>query len=411
MIKHQEIPKKELFLQVFIFIGVLYTAIEAPLNFTFSFPLEIWRVILDTLIAIIFFIDLQKELKNNSYKENKISLIIDSICSLPFELIFYIFFQNTHLDILQYLGLIRVLRVSRLIKYIQDIALIPQQIKMTVMISFFYICVHFISCLWMLVENVEGLNNLDRYVKAMYWTLTTLTTIGYGDITPQTMFGRIFTMIIMIMGVGLYGIVIGNVSKVIAQKERYKLEAREKITELNDFMKHYHIPEKLQQNVFSYYNNMLNKRLTQNDQKIINELPQALQHELQIYMNIKLIKNLSLFETCSVQSLKEVAMNLKQVFYAPGHNIINIGDIGSELYIISHGSVEVFNRDGKSIAHLSEGQFFGEMALLEERARNASVVAYTYCDLYKLEKEDFLNVTNNHPELLASIQNVANKRK
>ena len=51
------------------------------------------------------------------------------------------------------------------------------------------------------------------YVDALYWTITTMTTVGYGDVVPKTITTKLFTMFIMILGVGSYGIVIAQVSK------------------------------------------------------------------------------------------------------------------------------------------------------------------------------------------------------
>ena len=80
------------------------------------------------------------------------------------------------------------------------------------------------------------------------------------------------------------------------------------------------------------------------------------------------------------------------------------------MFIIGHGVVEVILKDGNIVASLHEGQFFGEAALLKQTTRNANVRAQTYCDLYKLKKEDFLHIIEKYPELLESMQKVTKKR-
>ena len=67
-------------------------------------------------------------------------------------------------------------------------------------------------------------------------------------------------------------------------------------------------------------------------------------------------------------------------------------------------------KDGNVVASLHEGQFFGEQALLEETTRNASVRAQTYCDLYKLEKKDFVEIISRHPDLLDNMRKTMHKR-
>jgi voltage-gated potassium channel len=174
-------------------------------------------------------------------------------------------------------------------------------------------------------------------------------------------------------------------------------------------MKHYNIPPSLQDEAFAYYNHLYSKRLSDNDQQIINDLPVALQKELKLYMNIKLISTVPIFKSCGGKCLRDVAMVLEQNFYSPGQDIVQVGEIGEEMFIIGHGSVEVLV-DEKSVANLHEGQFFGESALLQRTTRNANVKGKSYCDLYKLKKEDFLKIIQKHPKLLQNIEDVVRNR-
>lgn len=421
MLKNKKLSKAEITWNVIIFTAVTLTALEAPFSFTFETNLQTWQVILDIIISLIFMADVcyqitqkRKGKINFATQQDKYSwwglIAVDVVASIPFDLISYFLGGMNGVRILSFLRLFRMVRIIRLFQIVGQITIVPRGLRVSIYSVMFILAVHWISCAWVRVETIPGINDTDVYVKALYWTVTTLTTIGYGDITPTTMHGRIFTMLVMILGVGVYGIVIGNVTRMIAAGERYKEQAREKMTDLGTFMKYYNIPERLQQNVFSYYQHLLTKRLTDNDNKIINELPQALQHELQMYMNIKLIRTLPIFRDCTQQCLKDVAAALQQKYFGPGQTVINIGEVGEEMYVIGHGIVEVILKDGSTVATLHEGQFFGEAALLRETKRNANVRAQSYCDLYKLDKEDFSHIVDKHPELLESIERVANKR-
>ena len=107
-------------------------------------------------------------------------------------------------------------------------------------------------------------------------------------------------MSIMVLGVGVYGFVIGNIAQILGDRNRYKEKAREKIEEIGAFMSYYRVPRKIQAQTLDYLNDLLAKRLTENDQQIISDLPQAIQDELTTYMNIKLI-NLYLSSIIAVQ--------------------------------------------------------------------------------------------------------------
>jgi CRP-like cAMP-binding protein len=74
--------------------------------------------------------------------------------------------------------------------------------------------------------------------------------------------------------------------------------------------------------------------------------------------------------------------------YLPGDVVIREGDIGHELFLISEGAVKV-ERTGHEVARLGPGEFFGELALLSGKPRNATVVAADALETYVLGEADF----------------------
>ncbi len=406
-----------------IFWSVTFTAAEAPYSFTFSTKLQSWQIWSDVLISIIFTIDFiyhlrefrkkhkNKLLRNKINNKDFIYLVVDLISCIPFDLTFYLFGIGVSAG--KFLKLIRLFRLIRIVKIfsvVDSLTIVPSYVKFQLVVVSSLIVIHWIACGWILLHPVYDSSQVEYYVKSFYWAVTTLTTIGYGDITPTGIVDRIYTMIIMILGVGVYGLVIGNISRIFAEAARYKEQSREKFQDLSLFMRHYHIPDRLQSAVFNYYNHLFSKRLSDNDQQIIGELPLALKQELQIYMNMKLIRNLPVFKYSSQACLKAIAASLEQNYYGPNDTIISIGELGEEMFIIGHGVIDVILKDGNVVASLHEGQFFGEAALLKETTRNANVRAQTYCDLYKLKKEDFLRIIESFPELLENMQKVTRRR-
>lgn len=420
MFNSKQVTKNELIWNAIIFVAVIFTAFEAPFSFIFQTKIQKWQLVTDLLISGLFAGDLifryqkkrsqEMQFRSKSHRVKWFALMsVDFIASIPYDILSYAF----GLHAFTYFRLFRLIRVARLFEIVSNLAFVPKAIKFTAILSVFSVAVHWISLCWIMITPINQAEIIDRtshYITAMYWTVTTLTTIGYGDITPTTNQGRLFTMVIMILGVGVYGFVIGTVTKMVQDGERYKQQNREKMHDLASFMKHYNVPERLQQNVFSYYNHLVTKRLTENDNKIINELPQALQGELTIYMNMKLIRNLPFFKNLTSSCLKEVAGALEQKYFGPGQTIINIGETGSEMYIIGHGSVEVILSDGNVVATLHEGQVFGESALIHDTKRNANVRALGYCELYRLDKEQFDEITIRHGELIDRISSLTTRR-
>ena len=82
--------------------------------------------------------------------------------------------------------------------------------------------------------------------------------------------------------------------------------------------------------------------------------------------------------------------------------LIRQGDAGDCFYLIQSGSVRV-ERDGQELARLGPGDYFGEMAVLDQEPRSATLTASEDCELLKLDQEDFYELLHEHPELSQSI--------
>lgn len=398
--------------QIVMFWAIIFTAVEAPLSFALKFESRQWQLWIDGVVSIIFLFDLLQSIKEKKqFEDGYLVFIFAVIACFPFEIIAFPFRETAYFQLIRLFRLVRLVQIVKIFNLMKSVAILPRYLKLQFIVVWSIILTHWIACGWLIVNQYMPDGDLTTaYNKAFYWSVTTLTTIGYGDITPTSNIGRFYTMVIMILGVAIYSIVIGNVAKIMTMADRYKEKSREKINDITLFMKHYNIPQRIQREVFSFYNHLFTKRLSDNDSKIISELPHALQSELQIYMNLKLISGVPVFQFCSPPCLKMIAASLEQIYFSPGQRIIHLGETGREMFIIGHGIVEVMNKDGKTIATLQEGQFFGEAALIQETVRNADVRAKTYCDLYRLSKDDFLLVVEKFPQLLDDMVNVMKRR-
>jgi voltage-gated potassium channel len=93
-----------------------------------------------------------------------------------------------------------------------------------------------------------------------------------------------------------------------------------------------------------------------------------------------------------------------------GEEIVRKGEVGDEMYVISRGSAEVVDGAGKVIKTLGEGDFFGELALLCDQPRSATVRAATPCDLFVLKQGDFKRALKEYPQFAESVNEVARTR-
>jgi putative ABC transport system ATP-binding protein len=119
------------------------------------------------------------------------------------------------------------------------------------------------------------------------------------------------------------------------------------------------------------------------DGRIVSDI--ALNDALRI---CEFLKGVEAFKNLTPHELTNVAERMTRRQYMPGEIIIHEGEVGEELFLISEGEVEV-DREGREVARLGPGDFFGELALMSGNPRNANVVATRPVDTYVLGKDDF----------------------
>ena len=147
--------------------------------------------------------------------------IIDLLSILPSYI--SLFLPGAHL--LASLRAVRLLRVFRILKLGQFvgasnmliIALRKSRDKILVFLfTVIILCVIFGTLMYMIEGPLNGFSDIPV---SIYWTIVTLTTVGFGDITPQTGFGQFISMVIMIMGYGIIAVPTGIVTSEIASKK------------------------------------------------------------------------------------------------------------------------------------------------------------------------------------------------
>ena len=113
-------------------------------------------------------------------------------------------------------------------------------------------------------------------------------------------------------------------------------------------------------------------------------------------VEIGLLRSMSLFAPLSPPTLESLARALQPLELPAGTPVITQGDPGDLFYAIAAGEVEVV-RDGVRVANLARGEGFGELALLLDRPRNATVVALTDLRLYTLSRDEFVPAVTGNP--------------
>lgn len=413
-----------------ILIATLYLAIEIPLSLVFVLPGSPALSIINTLVGIIYVADIGMRFNIGIDEQGRIITDRRKIASrylhgwFPVDLLaampLGVFLSGTKLSSLSKLA--KMLRFNRLLKLVRADTTIrnvagrhanPAIVRLGLLVFWVLMAAHIISCGWIAIEgNPLDLSQRDQYIRAFYWTVTTLTTIGYGDITPQTNSQIVFVVMIEILGAGMYGLIIGNIANLISNIDITKAQYREKVERVNTFLKYRNIPLDVQKKINNYYSYLWESMRGYDESAVISDLPAPLRTQVALCLNQDIIEKVPIFEGAGQELLKDIVVNLKPVVFTPGDYIVTAGEVGDEMYFISKGSVDVVSEDGRTVyAMLTDGQFFGEMALVLSTPRTASIIARDYCDLYSLNKETFDRILEKYPEFGKTIKELAEGRR
>eukprot|EP00756_Hemistasia_phaeocysticola_P017486 Hpha_TRINITY_DN15541_c3_g1::TRINITY_DN15541_c3_g1_i1::g.109094::m.109094 len=258
----------------------------------------------------------------------------------------------------------------------------------------------------------EGEERFD-YIQAMYFTLYTITSVGYGDVANSTRGQMIWAMFLMIVGTIVLGVVIGWMSENVMSRDNVESSIDSNLQEMASLLDHYNIPVALRREILSFHMHYLENHVYEHHERNILLLPDSMQDKIRLYVRVKLIEMVPMFKTVSEGCRMTLAGALDQNFSNPGTIIIQAGDIGRQMFFLSHGLVEVLVELPEGLTQvkvIQKGEFFGEMALLWDMPRTATVRGMTYCDLFTLDKIDFIITIMRFPEFEEAIQEEINKR-
>lgn len=419
----------KVFIDLIVLSTVLLALIEGPYRYLFKIPLSGYWSILH-LLSILFFTlhfiisfrttywwrgeeinDTSRILKRNF----RPSVIFDILPILPLELLFPFAPQ----PVLFLFFIIRVSKVfhfwqfGQIIRNIENLTLIhPIIIRMVLSLITIFVISHWVALGWLSVSHNPLDNKVDNMVDALYWSVTTLTTVGYGDITPETNSEKIYTMIIMFMGVGMYGYIIGNIASLLARWDSAKRDHIEKLERIISFMRYKQIPLKTQKRVRHYYFYLWETKQSVDYHSVLHELPPSIYTELATHLNQDLLQKVPLFREASPQLLTLLASRMRPMVFHAGESIFEKGMPGEAMYFILRGRVLILNSEqGGVLAELGEGNFFGEMSLFQNTPRTRGVEAIDFCELYVLERNDFEHAIERFPELSDKIHQTIKDRQ
>lgn len=125
---------------------------------------------------------------------------------------------------------------------------------------------------------------------------------------------------------------------------------------------------------------------------------------------LRILKTVPLFQSLSEHEHLSILYHINMQFYPAHYSLFKKGDFGESMYIIKSGTLRLSDEKGE-IATLNEGDFFGEMALIESAPRMANAETLSDCEIFILKKEDFAQFLSENPEIAKKIQAAYESRK
>lgn len=156
--------------------------------------------------------------------------IVDLLAIIPTYLIFILPAAHS-LSVIRAIRLIRIFRIFKLSRYLRgahtmQIALRSSRPKIIVFLLSVILLVIILGTLMYVIESGARTNGFENIPNSIYWAIITLTTVGYGNIVPMTIFGKIVASFIMILGYGIIAVPTGIVTAEFSRKRKEKVNTQ-----------------------------------------------------------------------------------------------------------------------------------------------------------------------------------------
>uniref|UniRef100_A0A8K9UIR3 Potassium channel, voltage gated eag related subfamily H, member 7 n=1 Tax=Oncorhynchus mykiss TaxID=8022 RepID=A0A8K9UIR3_ONCMY len=437
-----------------ILLLVIYTAIFTPYSAAFLLndleeqkrrecgyscsPLNV----VDLMVDIMFIVDILINFRTTYVNLNeevvshpaKIAIhyfkgwfLIDMVAAIPFDLLI---FGSGSEETTTLIGLLKTARLLRLVRVARKLDRYSEYGAAVLMLlmCIFALIAHWLACIWYAIGNVEKpylehkigwLDNLgvsigkrynysdpssgpsikDKYVTALYFTFSSLTSVGFGNVSPNTNSEKIFSICVMLIGSLMYASIFGNVSAIIQRlysgTARYHLQ----MLRVKEFIRFHQIPNPLRQRLEEYFQHAWNYTNGIDMNMVLKGFPECLQADICLHLNASLLQGCKAFQGATKGCLRALAMRFKTTHSPPGDTLVHCGDVLTALYFLSRGSIEILKED-IVVAILGKNDIFGEMIHLYAKPgkANADVRALSYCDLHTIQREEILEVLDMYPE-------------
>ncbi|CAI0427626.1 unnamed protein product [Linum tenue] len=288
---------------------------------------------------------------------------------------------------------------------------------------------HCAACLFFLLaeENHGGRTWIDdiakygdetsiwlRYTVAVYWSVTTMTTVGYGDLRAENTRERIFITGYMLFNLGLTAYLIGNMTDLVVESARRTMEYRKSIEVASTFVNRNCLPRRLEEQVLAYMSLRFQaERL--NQQRLIEELPKSIRRKVCRHLFLPSVQQVYLFKGVSLGTLMSLVSGMRAEYMPSREEVILRNERPDEVYIIVSGEVEIVSTTSDQSwldGSLSSGDMFGEVDALCGKPQRFTYRTKVLSQVLQLKTTTLLEaMRSNHDDSVVIVKNFLHSSK
>lgn len=462
---------KSIMLFAFLYTILIYPTLLAFRLMEFSWDDE--YLIIGVFVDFCFFIDIffsfftafEDKRGKLVYKSQEIAIayaktwfLFDLSTSIPFYWIFAtkgshsLPLKNNFRDFIQIevpmefkvLHLLRIVKIARLYANTQQIEYfliktlkVDRQAFLTLkFVSFIAIIVHISSCVWVFLsklQNVDDLNSswvfvnqvqdfsdlseIEKYVTSVYFIVTVLLTVGYGDLVPKTNLEKVYFIISIFFALGVFGYIMTTCitlfSVRLSRMARYFHMADQFLL---GFKVRFRLSKILHWKMLFFFKKSCffdDNSLEKNQKKLLNLLPLETHYDVVYFLFQNFLNKFDFFVDKPMSFSIRILPLLKPSYFLPGDEIFKHGDPSLFVYFITKGRVVTCCEDntGKERAQIYlEGSYFGEVDIILGQERLENCYAETELHLLKIEKKEFLKLLLDYESVRAEVVALAQQR-
>merc|ERR1712106_255753 len=263
---------------------------------------------------------------------------------------------------------------------------------------------------WVITEKLKFADPLEQYSWSVFKAASHMLCIGYGAAPPTCLVDMFVTVVSLLIGSVTFALMIAEITSLIQSLNSSSSSYKEKLTQVKEYMDFCKVPQHLRVRIREYYEVKFAGKMF-NETAILEELNPLLREKVINYNCRSLVKSVEFLSTADPDFVSDLIAKLKFEVYLQGDEIIKEGTVGTTMYFVNSGTVQVSTKSQIKPRYLSEGEHFGEICLfVSNLKRTASIQATTHVAVYTLEASDFNQTLKWYPSEKVEMQRVAIER-